>query len=192
MGPGNEDGDEAVSTFPPSATHGEESWQRLVKRLRDMRRGYGGRDYECMDEAADMIERMSGHLERLQEPRSETLLKPDDVSKGWHNGFCTASRMLEQDGPEAVWAKAKAFEETGMADNASGQTIPSATPPIVHGQREQEVYRAALEEIIRDPEADAVAIAHTAITPFTPWVAASPEEEARIDASLGIERKPRG
>lgn len=45
------------------------------------------------------------------------------------------------------------------------------TQAIAHGQREQEAYRAALEAIIADPEADAVAIAHTAITPFTPWVA---------------------
>ena len=44
-------------------------------------------------------------------------------------------------------------------------------------------YRAALEAIIADPEADAVALAHTAITPFTPWVPAGEEATARLDAA---------
>lgn len=44
-------------------------------------------------------------------------------------------------------------------------------------------YRAALEAIIDDPEADAVALAHTAITPFTPWVPAGEEVTTQLDAA---------
>lgn len=54
---------------------------------------------------------------------------------------------------------------------ARSDIYPAMAKPIVHGQREQEDYRRALEAIIADPEADAVAIAHAAITPYTPWVA---------------------
>lgn len=54
---------------------------------------------------------------------------------------------------------------------ARSDLYPAMAKPIVHGQREQEDYRRALEAIIADPEADAVAIAHAAITPYTPWVA---------------------
>lgn len=65
--------------------------------------------------------------------------------------------------------------------NAAPQTVP------VEERRTGEIhaYRKALEEIIEvGVEADAVAIAHAAITPYTPWVAASAEEEAALGIAL--------
>lgn len=66
-------------------------------------RAYGGRDYECMDEAADMIERMSGHLHRLLHTVPSEKREPS-----------TAQEWYEQFGP-------------------GKQATPSARGPLVEG-----------------------------------------------------------
>lgn len=46
-------------------------------------------------------------------------------------------------------------------------------------------YRKALETIIsKSDDPEAVAVAHEAITPYTPWSKATPEQEAAINASV--------
>ena len=72
---------------------------------------------------------------------------------------------------------------TTRIDDTQIEAIRDAFRPFTEAKAaELYAYRAALEAIISGgEEVDAVAIAHTAITPFTPWVPAGEETTRRID-----------
>jgi len=117
-----------------------ENWERLVKRLRDMR-AYGGRDYECMDDAADMIVRLVGHVEQLQSAPSQS--RPINAASQGGGG----SQPVDCEHQEGYVAAAKAE----LADQNPGHPTCDAAPSVPSStQRRLEVGRSKAKQAAFD------------------------------------------